>query len=299
MDNELNQPAPPEAQPQAPSPEASSAGPAQGQNFSQGQGQGKGRRRRRRRGKKAGGGGMQPGQAQPGNGQPPQHMRSQHQHRQGGQQQGGGGGRRRQRPGGGRRGRGGTPFVGPMDHSYRNGQDNIGNLADAQDRFRGRGNPNGNFSSTAQYKPDMSPVAMNENAPARIFCFIEDLFFLAKINEVSKKLGVKVEFVKTADPILERAGDDIPENERPALIIIDLNNNNIKPLTLIPKLRSKLKKSTSIIGFLSHIQGELKVKAQEAGCDTVMPRSAFSQNLPNLLRRHAEEEDPFDTRQPV
>jgi hypothetical protein len=43
----------------------------------------------------------------------------------------------------------------------------------------------------------------------------------------------------------------------------------------------------------------LKVKAQEAGCDTVMPRSAFSQNLPNLLRRHAEEEDPFDHQQPV
>jgi hypothetical protein len=24
----------------------------------------------------------------------------------------------------------------------------------------------------------------------------------------------------------------------------------------------------------------------EAGCDMVMPKSAFSQNLPNLLRRH-------------
>jgi CheY-like chemotaxis protein len=292
MENELNQPPVPEAQPQAPV----QSGQPQNPNSAERQGQGK-RRRRRRRGKKGGGGAMAQG-GQPGNGQP-QHMRQGgHQHRQGGQhQQGGGGGRRRNRQGGRRRG--GTPFVGPMDHSYRNGQDNIGNIADAQDRFRGRGNPNGNFSATAQYKPDMSPVAMNENAPTRIFCFIEDLFFLAKINEVSKKLGVKVEFVKTAEPILERAGDEVPENERPALVIIDLNNNNIKPLTLIAKLRSKLKKSTSIIGFLSHIQGELKVKAQEAGCDTVMPRSAFSQNLPNLLRRHAEEEDPFDTKQPV
>jgi CheY-like chemotaxis protein len=293
MENELNQPPVPEAQPQAPV----QSGQAQNPNSADRQGPGGKRRRRRRRGKKGGGGTMAQG-GQPGNGQP-QHMRQGgHQHRQGGQQQGGGGGKRRQRPGGRRRG--GTPFVGPMDHSYRNGQDNIGNIVEPQDRFRGsRGNPNGNFSNTAQYKPDMSPVALDANAPTRIFCFIEDLFFLAKINEVSKKLGVKVEFVKTADPILDRAGDEIPENERPALVIIDLNNNNIKPLTLIPKLRSKLKKSTSIIGFLSHIQGELKVKAQEAGCDTVMPRSAFSQNLPNLLRRHAEEEDPYDTKQPV
>jgi CheY-like chemotaxis protein len=293
MENELNQPPVPEAQPQAP---VQSGQPQNANSQGQGQGQGGKRRRRRRRGKKGSGGAMAQG-GQTGNGQP-QHMRQggHQQHRQGGQQQGGGAGRRRNRQGGRRRG--GTPFVGPMDHSYRNGQDNIGNIADP-DRFRSRGNPNGNFSNTAQYKPDMSPVALDANAPTRIFCFIEDLFFLAKINEVSKKLGVKVEFVKTAEPILERAGDDIPENERPALVIIDLNNNNIKPLTLIPKLRSKLKKTTSIIGFLSHIQGELKVKAQEAGCDTVMPRSAFSQNLPNLLRRHAEEEDPYDTKQPV
>ena len=55
---------------------------------------------------------------------------------------------------------------------------------------------------------------------------------------------------------------------------------------LIPKLKAKLKRSTSIVGFLSHLQGDLKAKAVEAGCDTVMPRAAFSQNLPNLLRRY-------------
>ena len=61
---------------------------------------------------------------------------------------------------------------------------------------------------------------------------------------------------------------------------------NAKPLTLIPRIKSKLKRGTSVIGFLSHLQGDLKAKAMEAGCDMVMPRSAFSQNLPNLLRRH-------------
>ena len=41
-------------------------------------------------------------------------------------------------------------------------------------------------------------------------------------------------------------------------------------------------------------QGDLKMKAVEAGCDTVMPRSAFSQSLPNLLRRYGlEEEDEY------
>ena len=87
--------------------------------------------------------------------------------------------------------------------------------------------------------------------------------------------------------------DRMKENgeEKPSLIIFDMNNANAKPLTLIPKLKSKLKKGTSIIGFLSHVQGDLKQKAHEVGCDMVLPRSAFSQNLPQLLRRHGAPEE--------
>jgi len=46
-------------------------------------------------------------------------------------------------------------------------------------------------------------------------------------------------------------------------------------------------KSIPIIGFVSHVQGELKMKAQDAGANMVMARSAFSQNLQQILRRHA------------
>src|SRR2546425_1262597 len=89
------------------------------------------------------------------------------------------------------------------------------------------------------------------------------------------------------------SGRDRNQNgeEKPSLIIFDLNNANAKPLALIPKLKSKLKKGTSIIGFLSHVQGDLKQKAHEVGCDMVLPRSAFSQNLPQLLRRHGAPEE--------
>ena len=83
---------------------------------------------------------------------------------------------------------------------------------------------------------------------------------------------------------------ELHDHEHPSLIVFDLNNAAAKPLTLIPKLKNKLKKGTSILGFLSHLQGDLKQKAVEAGCHTVLPRSAFSQNLPNLLRRYGVEE---------
>ena len=140
--------------------------------------------------------------------------------------------------------------------------------------------------SYAPVEPE--PLPPNEDANSRIFAFVDDLFFQAKIQETARKLNVKVEFVKNEKDMLER----IKQNgeEKPSLVIFDMNNTNAKPLTLIPKLKSKLKK-TSIIGFLSHVQGDLKQKAHEVGCDMVLPRSAFSQNLPQLLRRHGAPED--------
>jgi hypothetical protein len=205
--------------------------------------------------------------------------------------------------GGGKQQRGPRSFVGPMDHSYRAVN---GNFADTppstmdshNGNYQGRSNGHGGGRS---YQSDSQPIDYSQgrpipipdDAPTKIFFFIEDLFFIAKIQETARKLGVKVAFVKNEkDAIAALTGGE--EEDRPGLIVFDLNNANAKPLTLIPKLKAKLKRSTSIVGFLSHLQGDLKAKAVEAGCDTVMPRAAFSQNLPNLLRRYGmeEEEEP-------
>jgi CheY-like chemotaxis protein len=178
-------------------------------------------------------------------------------------------------------------FVGPMDHSYRVVNGNTADAPYIQTEFRGNGQnghyQNGHFAESVSKEPIVVPV--REDAPTRIYCFIEDLFFLAKIQETARKIGVKVAFVKADKDIVSRLAD-VPDGARPSLIVFDLNNVGAKPLTLIPRLKSKMKRGTSVIGFLSHLQGDLKAKAMEAGCDMVMPRSAFSQNLPNLLRRH-------------
>ena len=190
--------------------------------------------------------------------------------------------------------RGPREFVGPMDHSYRAVN---GNVADGPpSTIQVPGNHGGGYYAEAYMQ---GPAPVRENAPTRIFCFIEDLFFLAKIQETARKLGVKVEFIKGADKDSVTRIADAPENERPTLLVFDLNNLNAKPMTLIPKFKGKFKKAVSIIGFLSHLQGDLKMKAIEAGCDTVMPRSAFSQSLPSLLRRYGVEEEEDYAQQPV
>ncbi len=183
-------------------------------------------------------------------------------------------------------------FVGPMDHSYRAVNGNVADAPPSTIDLR-NGNVNGNVGGYMEQIWE-APLPVRKDSPTRIFCFIEDLFFVAKINEVARKTGIKVAFLKGADKEALASLMDAPEEERASLIIFDLNNANAKPLTLIPKIKAKFKRGTSIIGFLSHIQGDLKLKAQEAGCDTVMPRSAFSQNLPNLLLRYGLEEEAFD-----
>jgi hypothetical protein len=203
----------------------------------------------------------------------------------------------------GKQQRGPRSFVGPMDHSYRvangNFADSPPSTIETHGNYQGRSNGGGRSYVSDSQPIDYSvgrPIPIPDDAPTKIFFFIEDLFFNAKITETARKLGVKVAFVKNdKDAIAELTAG--AEADRPGLIVFDLNNANVKPLTLIPKLKAKLKKSTSIIGFLSHLQSDLKAKAVEAGCDTVMPRAAFSQNLPNLLRRYGiqpEDEENFN-----
>ena len=170
-----------------------------------------------------------------------------------------------------------------MDHSYRAALNGNGNNNNGRS---GRMRP-GFAPSYAPVEPD--PLPSGENGNSRIFAFVDDLFFQAKIQETARKLNVKVEFCKAEKDLNDHM--KLNGEEKPSLIIFDMNNVNAKPLTLIPKLKSKLKKGTSIIGFLSHVQGDLKQKAHEVGCDMVLPRSAFSQNLPQLLRRHGAPEE--------
>ena len=203
---------------------------------------------------------------------------------------GGGGGKNRRRRGrrppnpgsqGGRDRQQNGVYSAPMDHSYRaalNGNNGRG----------GRPRPGFGPSYNA-VEPDPLPE-LREDAASRIFAFVDDLFFQAKIQETARKLNVKVEFCK-AEKELQ---DHMKENgeEKPSLIIFDMNNVNAKPLTLIPKLKTKLKKGTSIIGFLSHVQGDLEAESRRSRLRYgVTGALRFSQNLPQLLRRHGAPEE--------
>jgi hypothetical protein len=195
--------------------------------------------------------------------------------------------------------RGPRAFVGPMDHSYREANGNYADVPASTIEMHGNGGRRPNNHRNNHHNEDRLPpelmshhraIAIPEDAPTHIYFFIEDLFFTAKIQEAARQQGVKVAFMKPDKDVVAHLAE-LHDHEHPSLIVFDLNNTAAKPLTLIPKLKNKLKKGTSIVGFLSHLQGDLKAKAVEAGCNSVMPRAAFSQNLPNLLRRYGADDE--------
>ena len=115
-----------------------------------------------------------------------------------------------------------------------------------------------------------------------VLAVVNDLFFSVQITEAAKRAGVAIQYATKEQDVLEKA------SANPSLIIFDLNFEAVDPLKLIGELKSSSDtKGISLIGYLSHVQGELKLQAQEAGCDMVMARSAFSQNMSQIFKRHA------------
>jgi DNA-binding NarL/FixJ family response regulator len=109
----------------------------------------------------------------------------------------------------------------------------------------------------------------------KVVALMDDLFFQMKLAETAKQLGVELKVATNGDALM-----DLMESH-PKLVIVDLNARS-HPIQTIEMLRL-VRKEVRVVGFLSHVQVELAAQAQKAGCDEVMPRSAFTQNLAAIL----------------
>jgi CheY-like chemotaxis protein len=110
---------------------------------------------------------------------------------------------------------------------------------------------------------------------ARIVAMMDDLFFQMKVAETAKHLGLELKVAANGDALLGLL------EPLPRLVIVDLNARS-QPLVAIERVRAA-QKDLKVIGFLSHVQRDLAAQAQTAGCNEVLPRSAFTQNLAAIL----------------
>jgi CheY-like chemotaxis protein len=117
----------------------------------------------------------------------------------------------------------------------------------------------------------------------RICLIVDDMFFASKINAAASAAGRAVERVRSQDQLEQLV------TAPPQLVIIDLKAERLDPLQAIAFLKSRDDlRTVPVVAFTSHVQTETIRLAQAAGCDVVLPHSAFTQMLPEIVAGHLD-----------
>lgn len=112
----------------------------------------------------------------------------------------------------------------------------------------------------------------------RILAVVDDLFFMAKIQQTARQLNVALETVAPGAVASSLAAGGV------SAILLDLNHRSGAAVSVLKTLKGDARiRGIPVVGFLSHVQADLAKAAHAAGCDVVLARSAFSQQLPSLL----------------
>jgi CheY-like chemotaxis protein len=108
---------------------------------------------------------------------------------------------------------------------------------------------------------------------------VDDMFFISKIRETGKALGLIVNFPRNLDALRATIAEDLP-----ALILVDLHHQKLDPIELASELKkNETVKDVPLLGFFSHVQTDLQRQAVQAGYDEVIPRSIFFRDLAKIL----------------
>ena len=126
-----------------------------------------------------------------------------------------------------------------------------------------------------------------------VLALVDDLFWRTKIDHAVKSASSKITFI--SDPA-ELSGAD-PQNV--GMLLVDLALKK-EPFDAITKLKKSAKtKTIPVVGYYEHVRKDLQQKGNQAGCDEVLPRSAFSEKLGDLVLKYmlpgstrAVEEEP-------
>lgn len=111
-----------------------------------------------------------------------------------------------------------------------------------------------------------------------ILLVCDDLLFGSKVTATSRAHGLVVATARTPAAAVTKAAGA-------ACALIDLHLPELDLPKLLPALRDA--GVSRVIGFGSHVDVEALKAARRAGCDQVMPRSQFSQELESRLAEWA------------
>ncbi len=117
----------------------------------------------------------------------------------------------------------------------------------------------------------------------KIVVVVEDLIFLSKIQQTAKLTGIETEMVQ-----IQKLGERLSAPDSVSAVIFDLNHRSGQAVESLRAMKTDPRtRQIPAIAFLSHVQADLAKAARDAGCDLLLARSAFTEQLPELLRRYS------------
>ena len=110
-----------------------------------------------------------------------------------------------------------------------------------------------------------------------MLAILADLVFRSKLEAAAAHAGVPLQVVREVPR---------PETVRAVaawhLVIVDLDESGRDPFEMVTAVR-RLVPTAPLVGYYSHSDTECGLRARQAGCTVVWPRSVFVQRLPELL----------------
>lgn len=114
-----------------------------------------------------------------------------------------------------------------------------------------------------------------------------DLIFTTKISGTARAMGYRIAVAGNGALALKTIAE-----AKPRVVFVDLAAGELgKPEALVA-YQAAAGQETPIVAFGSHVDIESLRAAREAGCREVMPRSKFSAELPELIRKYCGFSEP-------
>ena len=100
----------------------------------------------------------------------------------------------------------------------------------------------------------------------------DDLLFVSRITGTARSLGLDIKSARNAADLLAKS-----QTQPPSCVLIDLQNPGLDIVGVVGNLKEAHK--PFLVGYGSHVDTATLQKAREAGCDLVLPRSKFVEDL--------------------
>jgi CheY-like chemotaxis protein len=105
----------------------------------------------------------------------------------------------------------------------------------------------------------------------------DDLMFTSRVTGTARDLGLTVAPARNPAALL-----DVARRQPPTCVIVDLAHGGLDLPSLMAGLAA-LPHRPRVVAYGSHVDTATLKAARDAGCDVVLPRSKFVEELPTAL----------------